>query len=138
MIEDIIGLIKAKLESDTVLGAYGNPPAKVRCVAMGANLKTDPVPPYIRICVTPGYANGYNTGLVVEIEVVHPDLAVRSRLYKRVYKSLQRQHLSKTGLKVVGLWQVSVTDNVPDRKSGGVKLAAVYQGLAVLTQAALQ
>lgn len=135
MTDDVIALVKAKLESDAVLSTMGPKNGPVRIIIAGARLTKNPARPYIVAGLIGGeeYASMGHFGL--ELTVHADDSATRWRIQKRIHYALHEKRLAKPGMNILRMCQVNATDNLPDRQTGMVKLGVLYKATAVLTDA---
>lgn len=135
MTDDVIALVKAKLEADAVLSTMGPKNGPIRVIIAGARLTKNPARPYITAGLIGGeeYASMGHFGL--ELTVHADDSATRWKIQKRIHHTLHEKRLAKPGMNILRMCQVNATDNLPDRQTGVVKLGVLYKASAVLTNA---
>jgi hypothetical protein len=133
MTDDVVALVKEKLEADAVLSTLGPKNGPIRVIIAGARLAKNPARPYIVVDMIGGeeYASMGKFGL--ELTIHADDSATRWRIQKRVHHTLHEKRLAKPGMNILRMCQVNATDNLPDRQSGMVKLGVLYKASAVLT-----
>ena len=136
MTDDIGELVRSKILADPVLSVWIGGTSPIGFYFAGARIRSDMIPPYIKLITDSGETPAPFGPVTVTFEVYDDNGSdARARAYARIYTIFQGRRLAKPGLAILRLNQTHVANGIPDRVVGSVKLVAVFTGEAVSSSA---